>query len=69
MLKISSVGNKTRNVTTRRNMHISTRGTIHQQLSMNAERHQFPHPYISISGDDQVKFKDEIITLRTRPVP
>jgi hypothetical protein len=38
--------------TARRKTHIRTGGTIHQQLSINAERHQFPHPQILTHDDD-----------------
>jgi hypothetical protein len=36
----------------RRNTNIRTRETIHHQLSINAERQQFPHPQQLTPDDD-----------------
>jgi hypothetical protein len=33
--------------------HMHTRGTIYQQLNINAERQQFPHAQLLTSDDDQ----------------
>jgi hypothetical protein len=39
--------------TARRNIHMGSRGTIYQQLNINSERRQFPHPQILTPDDDQ----------------
>jgi hypothetical protein len=35
------------------NSHMRTRGTVYQQLNINAERQQFPHPQLLTPDDDQ----------------